>query len=32
MVDKGEKIPFGERIEISKRHTSEFFWEKERVL
>lgn len=25
MVDKGEKIPFGERIEISKRHTSEFF-------
>ena len=25
MIDKGEKIPFKERIEIRKRHTREFF-------
>ena len=27
MIDKGEKIPFKERIEISKSHTREFFAE-----
>ena len=27
MIDKGEKIPFKERIEIRKRHTCEFFAE-----
>ena len=27
MIDKGEKIPFRERIETGKRHTREFFAE-----
>ena len=27
MIDKGEKIPFKERIEIKKRHIREFFSE-----
>ena len=27
MIDKGEKIPFKERIEINKRHVCEFFYD-----
>ena len=32
MIDKGEKIPFKERIEIKKRHIREFFSELRSIL